>query len=106
MDVNQQCSQPLDHGGVVGCLPWQGGEFTTKSWLPLRWKDGPVTSWTAEFEWHQDLWTLEGLETILAILERDVTGLTGNFVTGIVTAAVTLDAPSLLPALLAARDRA
>ena len=64
-----------------------------------------VTSWTAEFEWHEDLWTLDGLERILDILERDLAGLSGDFVTGTVTATVTVEAPSLLPALLAARDR-
>ena len=62
-----------------------------------------MTSWTAEFEWYEDLWTLDGLERILAILERDLAGLSGDFVTGTVTATVTLEAPSLLPALLAAR---
>ena len=64
-----------------------------------------MISWTAEFEWQEDLWTLAVLERIRATLERDVAALNGNFVTGTVTATVILDAPSLLPALLAARDR-
>ena len=64
-----------------------------------------MTSWTAEFEWQEDLWTLDGLQRIERILERSVAGLSGNFVTGTVTATVILEAPSLLPALLAAGDR-
>ena len=64
-----------------------------------------MISWTAEFEWHEHLWSLDGLARIQEFLERDLPGLSGDFVTGIVTATVTVEAPSLLPALLAARDR-
>ena len=64
----------------------------------LREEDLPMTSWTAEVEWHEDV-RGRGHRRLLAIRGQDWGSFYVDSVTGTVTATVTMDAPDLLLAL-------
>ena len=61
----------------------------------LREEDGPMTSWTAEVEWHEDL-RGGGHHRLLAIRGQDWGSFHLDSATGTVTATVTMEAPDLL----------
>jgi hypothetical protein len=111
-----RASRPEDHRGIALVLHASFADLAGQTWGrvvgialavlsalakfvgALRWEDGPMTSWTAEVEWHEDLGA-GGHHRLLAIQRQDWGSFRWDSATGTMTAFVTMEAPDLSRAL-------